>query len=299
MKDCDSTICRKIAWNGICFSAPVSWQVAQIGKRYLMLEDAQGPVLEVKWNQIKGSFSSKTYLRQLAAAHKRHFKKNLMEFPLPGQWRNAIGNGYQARCFSWQGKTLGGKGIILYCTICQNATLIQFYHKAVSKKAYQPERLLPSFQDHRIDDQIFWSIFDIQATIPANFRLVRYHFEAGKFELAFAFKGQKITLYRWALTSMLRCEQDFVQFSEAMTQLPKGNPNYRNLNGCKGLEWEILPPKACWRRYLYRAGKKTLFQWVRIWQVDGKNRILGIRAEGKKAFNPFFLERICMNYGAL
>ncbi|MBN1930841.1 MAG: hypothetical protein JW786_04445 [Desulfobacterales bacterium] len=264
-----------------------------------MLEDTEGPVLEVKWNRIKGFFSSKAYLRQLAAFYKRHFKKKLTEFPLPDQWANMIGNGYQARCFSWQGKNFGGKGIILYCTICQNATLIQFYHKAASNRAYRIESLLSSFQDHRIDDQIFWSIFDIQATIPVNFQLVRYQFEAGKFELAFASKGQKIILYRWALTSILQCEQDFVQFAEAMTHLPKKNPNYRSLKSCKGLEWEIVSPKAFWRRYLYWPGEKTLFQWVRIWQVEEKNRILGIRAEGKKAFDPFFLERICTNYEAL
>lgn len=187
---------KEFAWNGIRFLTPATWQVGKIGPRYLMLEVGSASVLEVKWGRIKGVFSHQMQLRRLAALQGKELRESVRQRPLPAAWKKALGK-YEATGFSWRGETVGGVGVLLYCPTCQNATLIQFYGKGSNQTGEISERLLASFRDHRQDNQVIWSLFDIRATIPEKFQLIRHRFEAGKFELAFAWGGQKITLHRW------------------------------------------------------------------------------------------------------
>ena len=59
---------KQVAWNGIRFKAPRPWQIGRIGTRHLVLEDAGGPVMEVKWGPVKGKFSHAAHLKRLAAS---------------------------------------------------------------------------------------------------------------------------------------------------------------------------------------------------------------------------------------
>ena len=44
-----------MAWNGISMRVPSQWEVSFLAKSYLQLDDGMGPVLELKWQQVKGS----------------------------------------------------------------------------------------------------------------------------------------------------------------------------------------------------------------------------------------------------
>lgn len=287
-----------MAWNGIRFMAPVTWQVGSIGTNYLLLEEESGPVLEVKWGQVKGAFSHEAHLNRLAALHGKNLGKAVGEFPLPPEWKRALG-GYDAKGFSWHGKTMSGKGVILYCPTCQNAALIQFYQRDTSKAENASERLLASFRDHRQDNQVVWSVFGIRATIPDRFHLVRQRFEPGIFELEFTARGQKITLYRWGPASVLLCDRDLVQFARAMLPIPQGGPHRLSVAGSKAVEWNVAPTPSRWAHLWGRMKAKPSFQRTRLWHLEGKNCILGITIEGKGPLHTPFLDRICAGYEGL
>jgi len=289
---------KEFAWNGIRFLAPAAWQVGRIGARHLMLEEESGPVLEVKWGRVKGGFSHQAHLRRLGVLHGRELGKSVKHCPLPIAWEKALGK-YEATGFSWRGETIRGMGVLLYCPTCQNATLIQFYQKGVNQQKKIPERLLASFRDHRQDNEVIWSLFDIRATIPEKFRLVRHRFEAGEFELAFASEGQKITLHRWGPASILLGDHNLVEFARTVLSHHQGEPYPVTVVGDKTVEWSVKPSRTRWVPWWSWIRAKSSFQWVRLWHVEGKNRILGVRAEGKKGVDPRFLERICAGYESL
>jgi hypothetical protein len=289
---------KEFAWNGIRFMAPVAWQVGKIGARHLMLEEESGPVLEIKWGRVKGGFSKQAHLRRLAALHRKELGKSVRQCPLPAAWEKALGK-YKATGFSWRGKTIGGMGVLLYCPTCQNATLIQFYQKGSNQTKKIPERLLASLRDHRRDKQVIWSLFDIRARIPEYFQLVRHRFEAGEFELAFASGGQRITLHRWGPASILLCDRDLVQFARTVLPHPQAKPHPVTGAGGKAVEWGVEPPPPRYDHWWSWIRAKSSFQWFRLWHVEGKNRILGVRAEGKETIDPRFLERICASYESL
>ena len=291
MKDFSQIVWKEVAWNGIRFIAPDYWHVGIIGPYYLMLEEESGPVMEIKWGQIKGAFSHKAHLRRLVNSHGKQLGKSISECPFPAGWKKALGT-YKAQAFSWEGNTICGKGTLLYCPTCQNATIIQFYQKNSSGTDNISQHILSSFRDHQPDRQVVWTIFDIRARIPDKFRLVRYRFEAGEFELVFKSGGQKINLHRWGPASVLLSDQDLVQFARKVLPITHGEPQPSTMAGHKAVEWEVSPLPTRWTLLWSLIKPKNSFQWSRIWHLEEKNRILGITAEGKRQFDHPSLERI-------
>ncbi|MFH1292840.1 MAG: hypothetical protein ABIJ44_01775 [Pseudomonadota bacterium] len=286
---------KEIAWNGIRFRAPAGWQVGTIGKNYLMLEEESGPVLEVKWGHIKGTFSHEAHLHRLTNLHGKKVGNSVSECPLPAEWEEALEK-YKATSFSWQGKTTSGKGLILFCTTCRNATLIQFYQRVTSDGHAVSRRLLGSFRDHRKDNQVHWSVFGIGATIPDRFHLIQHRFGAGEFELTFASKDQKIILYRWGPASVLLRNRDLARAARTMVRPSGGEFRSTIVASNKAVEWSITPPTTRWAHWWHRLTVKPSFQWFRLWHLEKKNSIFGVRIEGKTAPDPRFLERICAGY---
>jgi len=287
---------EEIAWNGIRFLAPPDWEIGQIGNHYLMLEQASAPILEMKWGHIRGTFSHRTYFQRLALLQKRQPGKTFSEYTLPVNWEKALGS-YEAIGFSWQEETIGGKGLILYCPTCMNATLIQFYQKETHNADVIPQRLLASFQDHRRDDQILWSAFDIRATVPANLKLVRHRFAAGQFELSFGAKAHTFTLNRWGPASILLADRDLVQFAKAAMRLsPKEQITVLTLSNQDTVEWINPQAPDRWAPWLRRIKINPALQRFRLWCLKEKNRILGVCAEGKKPIDPQIFESICAGF---
>ncbi|MFC1817369.1 hypothetical protein ACFL0M_15885 [Thermodesulfobacteriota bacterium] len=287
---------EEIAWNGIRFLAPPDWEIGQIGNQYLMLEQASAPILEMKWGHIRGTFSHRTYFQRLAVLQKGQPGNTFSEYTLPGNWEKALGS-YEAIGFSWRGETIGGKGLILYCPTCMNATLIQFYQNDNAKTDTIPQHLLATFQDHRPDDQMRWSVFDIRATMPANLKIVRYRFEAGQFELAFASKAHTIFLTRWGPASILLADRNLDRFAESVLHLPATKLVTTLTPGKQAVvEWINPATPNSLTQWLGRMKIKPSLQRLRLWHLTGKNRILGVRAEGKRPIDLQFFENICAGF---
>jgi hypothetical protein len=285
---------REIAWNGVRFLAPAVWEVAKIGPRYLLLEDEGGPALEIKWERIKGRFSHKTALKRLNALH----KNKVQESPLPDAWAKILGH-FTAMGFTWQAEAGGGRGAILYCPACGNATLIQFFGGLAPSIHEICLRVLASFQDHSPDDRVRWSIFDVRAEIPAEYRMVRYRFEAGRFEMHFGAKRQQIALYRWGAASALLENGDLCAFAAKTTRIQQSEWQHRTWTGHPAVQWEKSVPDSLWVRFRERMAGNPHFQWFRLWHLSEKNRLFGIGAKGNKTFQADWLDRICTGYESL
>ena len=289
---------KEVAWNGIRFLSPREWELGKIGSRYLMLEDESGPVMEIKWGQIKGTFSHRDYLKRLSAFRGKDHRKSVSESPLPSGWEKALGS-FESTGFSWRGTLLGGMGVILFCPTCRNATLIQFYQRDSGKlkRIYQP--VLASFRDHRQDNQVVWSVFDIRAMMPVQYQLVRHRLDPGQFELAFESKGQQITLYRWGPASILLENRDLVEFAGAMVDTFGNEPHLVTKSSGKVVEWEVHLPLSQWKRLWGYIKTRRPFQKYRLWHIEEKNRILGVSAVGKKPFDSRLLEQIFSGYESI
>jgi len=284
---------KDVAWNGIRFTAPCTWEISRIGADYLMLEEGSVPRLELKWKRVGGKFSHAEQLRRLCRGYPKKSVFRVREGPLPERWREALAS-YQATGFAWQGNAMGGQGAILYCAECARVTLIQFYQKFSGEAEETSLNLLGSLRDHRNDGQVLWCAFDIRATVPKLFRLDAHRFDAGCYRLDFEARGQKLTLHRWGPASLLLGDRGLKRFSADNFNLCETAMNTGRMNQFDAVHWESPAPARLWRLKI-----RPSFRWIKVWHVTGKNRILGVAAEAGRPLDCRLLNKICSGYEAL
>lgn len=285
---------KEIAWNGVRFSVPAAWEVTQIGPKYLVIGAQEEPAMEIKWERGKGSFSHRTALRRLRTHHGDTVRENM----LPEGWKQVLSD-FTVTGFTWQAAAMGGRGAILHCPACGNATLIQFFRNHRDPTNQTCLRVLASFRDHSSDDQVLWSIFDIRASIPAAFRLIRHRFEAGTFELNFGSQGQQITLYRWGPASVLLGDGGLLQFAATTVRIHQTELHPLTWVGHDAVQWEHSLASGRWARWWGRMMGEPSFQWFRLWHLAEKNRILSVVAKGKKPIHSHLLDRVCAQYDSI
>ena len=285
---------KEVAWNGIRFKTPAKWEIVQIGTRHLILENDLVPVMEVKWGPVKGHFSHKAHLKRLAALHSRSVKGRVAEWFLPPHWQNALA-GFETSGFLWQGEAAIGRGAIIFCPVCRNASLIQFFRYNSSDQEKILSAVLKSFRDHRQNDLVLWSVFDIRVTLPETLRLTKYRFDVGRFELGFTHGRQSTHLHRWAPAAALLDGGDLLGFAGTVSEFSAGQPQPLLDDSCDALAW-CLSPESAWQRRLSRLKLNSSFFWYRIWHIKKKNRILGIRSESKYPLDSKLLDRISTVY---
>jgi hypothetical protein len=278
---------------------PDDWEIKEIGFRYIVLQTDAGPVLEVKWNRVKGNFSHRRHLKRLTKSNEKKTVRRAAESPLPDAWQSALTE-FESTGFSWQGWSQRGMGVLLFCPACRNATLIQFIENGRGIKKTVSQRILASFRDHTEAPVCRWAVFDIRADLPESLRLKRYRFEPGKFELAFSSKTRQVTLLRWAPASIILSGTSLETFADRAIAFSPGNAFRLCADPAQPtVEWKT-EPSANWRTRLGQAFKKKYpFKHARCWHLADKNRILGIKIEGQAPINPAEMERLCIAYESL
>jgi hypothetical protein len=295
ISDCSKTV----AWNGISMRVPSEWEVSSLAKSYLQLDNGRGPVLELKWQQVRGVFSHHNHLKKLARHSRSIAGLNFEETSLPEEWRQALRH-FETKCFEWQGGEINGKGVILYCPVSRQASLLQFYQQRDLGGSEVHLGVLDSFRDQCEQDMVRWSLFGLDALLPKSFELVRYRFEPGYYQLEFKNGQEFVDLKRWGPADLLLKDSDLLHWYE---------------KSCKELGWcrlaGIREDEYHGRPALYGHGRaadrlaarlwamisrKSPNMWIRIWHLPSQNQILGVVARSLKSLDEYLLEEICRNY---
>jgi len=286
---------REVAWNGIRFETPRSWEPARVGSRYLLFEDDARPVMEVKWGKVTGRFSHAAQLKRLSTGKGRKQRPAVTPSDLPPPWAAAL-NAFEGEGFSWRAEGMQARGAILYCPTCRQAAMIQFFGLGSGVRREDPPRVLASYRDHADREWAAWSLFDIRALIPDSFRLLRHRFAAGYFELAFGGGGRKICLHRWAPARVLLGRTGLEGFARQRIGFPEGEPVMGAWGGHPVVEWVVGPAPGRGARWWARFKSRTPYKWLRLWHLEGENRILAVRAESRRPTDTGLLDDVCAAY---
>jgi hypothetical protein len=247
--------------------------------------------MEIKWGHVSGNFSHQTHLKRIRAGQRRRSMGAIRSWEPPRRWQEALSE-FTLSGFTWQHADQQAQGLILFCATCRTATLIQFFQKMPGEAAAE---MLSKYRDHPQGEHTLWRMYDIGAKIPREFQLSRHRFEAGRFELGFSKGRQRIALYRWGLASVIMAGQGLEQLARGVADFGSRRPRSVSVDGMIALQWEVVAPSA-WRRWL-RPGLG--FRWLRLWYLEEKDRILGVSAEGWRAFDSRLLDQICTDYESL
>lgn len=289
---------RQTAWNGVRFDAPMDWEIGKIGYRYLLLESSSGPEMEVKWASVKGKFSLRTQLKRLAASQGRQLRRGLREENLPADWARAIER-YDSLGFTWQTGSIGGRGAVLYCPGCRKAVLLQFFETTGQRPFMQADRVLASFDDHSEGRKTLWSVFDIVAEVPATYHLKRFRFETGAYELSFTNRQSQLTLQRWGPAAVLLKDGGLEGFEQRCLGLSANRSVTFKKRSPLTVELEGRPPNGLLPRLYWRLQRHPLYRCLRLWHEVDKNRILGVRLEGRQPIEAGVLNGICKTYATV
>jgi len=62
------------------------------------------------------------------------------------------------------------------------------------------------------------------------------------------------------------------------------------------VEWVVSPAQGPGGRWWAGFKARTPYKWLRLWHLERRNRILGIRVEGRRPPEPGLLEAVCTAY---
>jgi len=286
----DITRWDEIAWNGIAFQKPSCWEIATIGRNYLMLGTQTDPRMEMNWGNPSKTASHHRSLKQLQAKH----GLSVDAWNPPQSWLDALST-HDARGVSW--KNTAGNALIVSCSSCNRASLFQFYqsnsedtghfHTTVSK-------LLSTFRDHSENSHQQWAVFDIRATLPAAFQIKSYQFTPGFMTMDFFSNGLKISLYRWSPASVLLAGRKLSEFAGSLPFYP-GSAS-ETLQDANRMEWKRSPSFSLLNRLTTFLTAKFSHHRLLIRHVSETNRILAVRSESRQPMDSNLFDQIVADY---
>ncbi len=281
---------QTVGWNGMTLQLPAGWQPVVILNNYLLFEDRYQPVLELKWQQIKGALSPERILKQLRKTVGR--KESVDKWIPPGHWQDTLAR-FNWLGFQWQDGQKSGRGILFYCSHCNQATLLQFYMD-------HPERddsclyLLQTLQDHPAGDMQQWSIYDISFNLPVTAVLQSQEFLTGSYRISFQLDKLFLSLLRFKPAQILLADIGLSEFGNRLLK-----------NGEQPVAGEEDPWLACWRkqgnrwqRFKTKLRRQQADHFLCLRHIPEKNVILGVQAKSNQSIDEAAILNILHNFQA-
>jgi hypothetical protein len=294
----DITKWDEIAWNGISFLKPSCWEIATIGRNYLMLGTQTDPRMEITWGNPSKTASQHRNLKQLQSI-KRSFGRRKHGLSVdawnpPQSWLDALPS-HKASGFSWTNQT--GKALIASCSFCNRASLFRFYqhcnedpvnfHTIVSN-------ILSTFRDHTENSRQRWAVFDLRATLPAAFQIKSYQFSPGFMAMEFFTNVHIISLYRWSPASVLLAGRKLSEFAGSLPFYPGSTSE--TLQDENRIEWEKSPPFSLLARIAAFHSARSSHHRLLIRHISETNRILAVKAESRQLMDSNLFDQIVADY---
>jgi hypothetical protein len=285
----------EIAWNGISFYKPATWEIATIGRNYMMIGTHAHPRMEITWENAHKPVLRQRNIKKLQQQIRKQHLTAVDSWTPSHNWLQAL-TSFETTGFSWNRPEKISRGLIVSCLSCQRVSLIQFFNNPdePDKLDEVAPRVLSTFVDHANGDEQRWAVFDIRAALPTVFQIKRYQFSPGFMEMVFFSSSQQISLYRWSPASVLLSGKKLTDFAESLRLFP--DRSAITIPDCNRLEWEHFPTLSLWNRFSTIISGRYSHHRILIRHDTGNNRILAIKAESKQMMDLSRLDRIFSSY---
>jgi hypothetical protein len=298
-----------LAWNGIGLAVPPGWEPSAIEGDGLLLADGRGPVCELKWNRVHGTFSFEKHLKKLTRGNRSAEVHGVDHGDTPDAWAGAVdrlaGSGLRSKSFLWQADGSRGLGAALHNPGTGLACLIQFFIRNEDDES-AAAGVLASLRDHTAGKTVPWAMFGLAARVPADFILDTFAFRPGHYRVAFwrpvpGRRGGRASTGKGAGTAL-----DFERFAPA-TVLLKGTTleawcrdrlahappaSLAVENGPGEVHWRGAAKTSTLRRVLRREVNAC----GRAWTPDEGNAVLAVSAEGVAPVAESTFNDICGSF---
>lgn len=297
------------AWNGIGLTAPSVWEPSAIERDGLLLADGLGPVCELKWNRVQGSFSFDKHLKKLTKGNKGAVVRAADPDEIPDAWAMAVDRlaepGLRAKSFLWRADGNRGLGAALHHPGTGLACLIQFFIRGEDDEPVAAE-VLASLRDHTGGKTVPWSMFGLAARVPADFVLDTFSFRPGHYRVAWwrpasgkhagrvptgKGPGTRLDFERFAPASVLLKGTSLEAWCrERLAHAPPESVTVENGPGRIG--WRGAAKTSLLRKAL----RREIGTCGRAWTPDAGNAVLAVTAEGVVPLAESTFNDICGSF---
>lgn len=278
-------------WNGICFDLPDGWELTKIGKSELAFEEADRMILEIRWKRAEDRIGLERTIRRRIDRYARDGVQLHRRQP-PAGWLQVQKLPEAEWAFlECRHKPDFGMEIVRVCSGCGIICIFRLHSSgdALCRRTggwSGMERVLYSFSDHVQPEGICFSLYDIDLLVPEDFRLHRFSFHPGAFELQFCADHGNIRYHRWAPAGLLMQGKPLEFFGSTVYE----EARWRRLHVPEDEETVLgtLQPRGWLDRIRRRSGDR----WFCLKHDRTTDRLLGIRYAGRKHHTDDQIERL-------
>ncbi|EGJ51361.1 hypothetical protein [Desulfocurvibacter africanus] len=282
-----------LAWNGLSLTRPAGWDLAALGRQRLQLARNGKPMLDVRWNRIRGRFSFDAHLRKLEKAHdKKHGGFSVTD----DHKRWDLGPDMAARSFVWGDSGKGGRGALLHHSASSTAILVQS-----SGPAEQAEAVLSSLHCHWADPLVPWAVYDLRAQTPGCFHLEEYALQPGRYRLALRSSRQRLVLHRLAPADILLIGRSLVMWSREHFEaaIRRCHLMMEETGDVDAVTWRRPLPPGRLASATALLLNRPVHAYIRVWRPASHNRLLCVEMQGATPLDKDMIKQVVNSYATV
>ncbi|NMC50727.1 MAG: hypothetical protein GYA47_15075, partial [Desulfovibrio sp.] len=200
-----------LAWNGLRFLVPESWEPVRLGRDYLGLESPAGPVMEARWRGGAGNLDPGDVARRMFSRSPHPCR--IDDAAVPSSWLAALA-GRKNAAFAISGYP-PSRGVASLCRHCGTLVVLRFFDTSEGRGGVAEglaREVLDSLADHDGPDTEF-ALYGIRLAVPGGYRLQRFSFKPGRFDLEFSGPGRTLAFSRFAPADVVLGREDLAAFA--------------------------------------------------------------------------------------
>ena len=292
-----------LAWNGIRFSCPRHWEVTGIRDRYMLLEDGDGPVLDLRWERTPENVSAET---GLALLRKRSRKTGLVidepdRLPADSSLIRHNDPTVETAPFSWSTRTgnTQGVGCMLRFPASSMTVVARFHREPTHTNLAAAAELCSSLACFAPSQTIPWQLYDVGFELPGTFSLKSFSLQPGHYRFIFENGDSRLIMDRVGPASVVLKELSLETWVTGFHSLAKTKTYELRpaSNGENSLEWiarrkgDLIPARG-----LSRLLPLTRFCRGRVWLPPHKNMLLCVTMTDKTPPDDTLFTEVCSSY---
>ncbi len=288
-----------LAWNGLRLRVPVAWEPVRLGRDYLGLESSAGPVMEARWRAGAGNLEPADVARRMFSRSPHDCR--IDDAAVPPSWLAAL-SGRRNAAFAIPGSP-ASRGVASLCRGCGTLVAVRFFDETPDGGGVAEDvgrEVLASLADHGGAGTSF-ELYGIRFSAPAGYRLERFSFKPGRFDLEFSGPGRTLAFSRFAPADALLGRTDLAAFA-GRHLVPAGAGwafapcSWRGRTAALAVSGS---GPGIWGRVadgLGRFFRRRRQARAMIWRDEAANKLLSVVSCGVVPPDAAAFEKVCAGY---
>jgi len=207
---------KVFGWRGISLKLPQNWELGAIEdseeKGSFKFNDFKITRVELEWRKIRQVFSLEKIVNRYIETLQRKARRAGLKLEIKRNLKIAPFKETVGEFFYWKAD-YQSYNLIAYCVRSSRLIFVRILaplEEDVEEKINKIYRTLRTYSS----GENLWSVYDLQAKIPADFSLLDYSFKAGNVELSFKRKKDSLNIKCISLANVLLKNKNLKELSE-------------------------------------------------------------------------------------